>query len=165
MKKTCSLIESRLLAAERALLALFLGLLIALSVLQVILRGVFSSGWVWADLLLRHLILLIALLGAGTASAEGKQFAIDGLSRLLTGRSKAAAALAAQTFTLGVCLLLAHAALRFARDEFAAGRTLLSIGGFELPQWVFAAAVPAGFLLLALHSALQALCSISDVKA
>ncbi|MFA6029464.1 MAG: TRAP transporter small permease [Elusimicrobiota bacterium] len=157
MTETLRKTERRLADAERLLLTALVVVLVTLSFLQVVLRGVFSAGLLWADVFLRHLVLLIGFLGASTAAAEGKQFAVDAAARALPEKARRAAAFLAHGFAAVVAALLSCAAARFALSEFRAGGTLFSVSGLDIPQWPFAAGLPAGFALLALHHLLRAL--------
>ena len=87
---------------EEAVLALLLGAMIVLASLQILLRGAFGSGLAWADPLLRVLVLWVGLLGAVTASREGRQITVDVLSRLLSERARAAVGAITGLFTAGV---------------------------------------------------------------
>ncbi len=93
---------------EEAVLALLLGAMIVLSSLQILLRGVFDSGIAWADPMLRALVLWVGLLGAVTASRGGRQITVDVISRLLSGRVRAAAGAVTSLFTAGVAGVLAY---------------------------------------------------------
>ena len=130
--------------------------LVLMSFLQVALRSLFSSGILWADTLLRHLVLWVAFLGAGLAAASDRQFALDLSSRFLKGRIKSAVLLACHCFTVAACIFLARASILFFREEYAQGGALFSAGGFRVPAWAFELILPAGFALLALHYLIKA---------
>jgi TRAP-type C4-dicarboxylate transport system permease small subunit len=149
-------IERGLLALERALLSALLVVLVVLSFLQVVLRGGFSAGLFWADVFLRHLVLLIGFLGAGVAVAEGKMFSFDAAAHVLKGRLKRTAALLVNLFAAAASAALASAAWRFFLDEYRSKGVLFSAFGISVPQWVFVACVPFGFALIALHHLLRA---------
>jgi len=149
-------LERGLLALERILLSALLVVLVALSFLQVVLRGGFSAGLPWADVFLRHLVLLIGFLGAGVAVAEGKMFSFDAASHVLKGRLRRAAALLVNLFAAAASAALASAAWRFFLDEYRAKGVLFEAFGVCVPQWVFVACVPFGFALVALHHLLRA---------
>lgn len=157
-------LERGLLAAERAVLTALLVALVVLSFVQVVLRGGFSAGLLWADIFLRHLVLLIGFLGAGVAVAEGKMFSFDAASHVLRGGLKRAAGLLAHLFAAGASAALAAAAWRFYLEEYRSKSVLFTALGLEVPQWVFAAAVPFGFALLALHHLLQAACPREEAR-
>jgi len=156
--------QRALLAAERALLCALLLVLVGLSFLQVILRGAFSAGLLWADVFLRHLVLLIGFLGAATAIAEGKMFSFDAAGLALKGRSRQAALLLGQAFGACVSALLAAAAWVFFLNECRRGSTLFVVGVFPVPSWLSAGAVPFGFALAAAHYLLKAAASAAALS-
>ena len=150
-------IESALLAAEKWGLCALLAVMISLSFLQVVLRGFFSAGLLWADTFLRHLVVWACFLGAALAAGEEKHFAFDALSRLLTGTARRAARLAVSLACAAVCAWLACASWSFFADEFRSDGALFSVASMTVPAWTFALAYPAGFILLSVHYAIKAL--------
>lgn len=148
--------ERRLAALEQRLLAALLLVMVSLSFLQVALRGLFSGGFLWADTLLRNLVLWAAFLGACLAAADGKQFAMDAAERVMTERTRAAVHLLLHVLTAAVCAAMAAAAWTFLLQEKEGGAILLNIGAWHIPGWLFEVILPAGFALLAAHYALKA---------
>ena len=57
--------------------------LIILGGLQIILRNVFHSGLLWADPLMRHIVLWLGCLGAALATTSARHINIDVFSRAL----------------------------------------------------------------------------------
>jgi TRAP-type C4-dicarboxylate transport system permease small subunit len=68
---------------EDWLLILMLSAMVILAVAQILFRNVFDSGIVWADPLLRTLVLWVALSGAVIATRTNNHIRIDILSRYL----------------------------------------------------------------------------------
>lgn len=130
---------------ENLLLCMLLLLMVALAVWQIVARNVFDGGFLWADEFLRLLLLWLGLAGAVVASGEGKQIKIDVLSRFLPGRFAALSELVTALFTVVVCALCAWHAGRFMLMERAFGSTLLG----QVPAWIFQAAIPLAFGLIA----------------
>ena len=56
---------------------------VSLALLQIFLRNVFGFGFMWAESLLKILVLWIALLGAMVATRENQHIKIDLLGRFL----------------------------------------------------------------------------------
>jgi len=157
-------LAGRVLSAERLLQKAEIALLVTailgmtgLGFLQIVLRKVFSTGLLWADPLLRYLVLWMGFLGAAVAAAQDKHFGADVAERLLTGRAKTIAQLVSHVFTATVCAFLARAAMAFMRDEFAAKATAFSIGSLHVPTSWVEIILPAGFILLFVHYLLRAL--------
>lgn len=154
--KTLISVERFLLAAEKGLLIVFVLVMVALSFLQVVLRGAFAGGFLWADTFLRHLVLWLGFIGAAVAAGENKQFAMDAAARAFTGRLKAGLEVLACLFTAAVCAIMAKASWVFLIEEMNTGGVLFSIGeDLHAPIWYFEIILPAGFLLLLVHYLLK----------
>ena len=124
--------------AEDAVLALLLIAMIVLATLQIALRNGFDSGLIWADELLRLMVLWVALTGAIAASRADKQISINVLSRFLPARIRLAVRVVVDLFTAFICGLLAWHAGRFVYAAWEYEDTLL--GG--LPAWWFEVILP-----------------------
>ena len=68
---------------EGVLFCLILGIMIAFSGLQVVLRNFFHTGVLWVDPLVRTLVLWLAVLGALTATSYARHLHIDVVHRSL----------------------------------------------------------------------------------
>ena len=125
-------------ACEAAFLAALLAAMLALSFVQILLRNVIHTGWVWVDPMLRHLLLWIGFVGALLATRMDQHINVDAVSRLLSPRVRRVArtftALAAAT----VCLFLMEATRAFVVDEAGAGTT----GVLDVPTWCLIAIMP-----------------------
>jgi len=132
---------------EEAVLALLLGAMIVLSSLQILLRGVFDSGISWADPMLRVLVLWVGLMGAVTASREGRQITVDVISRLLSGRARAAVGVVTSLFTAGVAGVLAYHGTRFVASE----HEFASVAFSGIPAWALESVIPFAFAAIALR--------------
>ncbi|MBI5240203.1 MAG: TRAP transporter small permease [Elusimicrobia bacterium] len=147
--------ESVLLGLQSAVLVAVLLFLVVMSFLQVALRQLFGGGFLWCDTLLRHLVLWVGFLGAARAAAEEKHFAFEALTEHLPARLHGPAAAAARLAAVAVSLLLAEASWSFMLEERASGAALFTAGELTVPAWPFAAILPIGFLLAALHTGLR----------
>lgn len=147
--------ESFLLGLQSAVLVAVLLFLVGMSFLQVALRQFFGGGILWCDTLLRHLVLWVGFLGAARAAAEEKNFAFEALTEHLPARLHRPAAALARLTAVVVALLLAGASWSFMLEERASGVSLFTAGELAVPGWPFAAILPAGFFLVALHTALR----------
>jgi TRAP-type C4-dicarboxylate transport system permease small subunit len=130
---------------ESSILVLLLTSMILLASLQIILRNFFDSGFVWADEVLRILLLWIAMFGAVAASRENRQIAIDVLSRFLPGRWNSFAMTLVQFFTAGVAGLIAWHSYRFVNDSRIYEDLLMG----DWPAWLFQSVIPLCFALMA----------------
>jgi TRAP-type C4-dicarboxylate transport system permease small subunit len=132
---------------EEAALALLLGAMIVLSSLQILLRSVFDGGIAWADPMLRVLVLWVGLLGAVTASREGRQITVDVISRLLSGRVRAAVGAVTSLFTAGVSGVLAYHGTRFVASE----HEFASVAFSGIPAWALESVIPFAFAAITLR--------------
>ncbi len=140
-------IEKNLVKAETGFLVLFFGAMIILSFLQVILRNFFGTGLLWADTLVRHLVIWVGFMGAAIATHEGRHISIDALTKFFSPRWKAVSQILTSLFAIVVCYYLADAALVFLRDEQASGSDLV----LSIPTWVALIVIPTGYGLMAIH--------------
>ncbi len=144
---------------EETLLCLLLTAMILLACLQILLRTVFASGFVWADPLLRYLVLWAGLFGAAVATREGKHIAIDVASYLLPTRFQPWLHLVLDLFAAVVCGVLAYAAVVFVINEASfGGRTLLTI-----PAWAFNLAFPLAFALISCRFLVRAVSDLATL--
>jgi TRAP-type C4-dicarboxylate transport system permease small subunit len=137
--------------AENALLIAMLALMVGLAAAQILFRNFFDISIFGADQMLRLLVLWVALLGAVTASREGKHIHVDAIARWLPGRVKPGVEALTDLFTVVVCLLLSWQALRFIQSARESGE--MAFGA--LPVWVSALILPLGFMLIALRYGLR----------
>jgi TRAP-type C4-dicarboxylate transport system permease small subunit len=161
-------VERWLTRAEEAATVALLVFMVGMAFLQVVLRNVFSSphlGWLqsilraigfsggilWAEILLKNLVLWVGLLGAMLAASADKQFAMDVAHRVLSGRMKIVVASICNIFAAAVSGVLAWAALDFWRQEFEEHKPLFKIGSLGVQTWILDLILPGGFLLLAIH--------------
>lgn len=142
-----------------ALLALMIGLAFA----SVALRR-FGLGLLWGETLLKQLVLLTAFLGAALAAAEEKHFAWEAGHMGAPEAAKPWLRLVASLAAAVISAFLFEAGRRFALEERAAAAVLMTVGSTPVPAWPFSAAIPAGFLLVALHSLFKAVDSLWDLK-
>ncbi len=132
---------------EETVLCLTLAVMIGLACLQIVLRSVFSSGLLWADPLLRYLVLWSGLLGAAMATSRGKHIALDVVGYLLPERFQPWVLLCTHLFSSTIAGWLTYAALLFIRSEAAYGGP----GLFGLSTWVWNLVFPFTFLLIAVR--------------
>ena len=153
----------RLLTVDRALVrietvfvVLFLGMMVLLAFLQVILRNLFDTGLLWADPVVRHLVLWVGFAGAAIASSEDRHIAIDALSKFLPERLKHGVRILTNLFAIAVCLFLADAAYTLFADELEYGGTIF----LDLPSWVGVVVLLPGYLLMVFHFAVRLIRSL-----
>ena len=129
---------------EEILLSLILISMILLACTQIFLRTVMSSGLLWADPLLRYLVLWSGLLGAVAATGQGKHIALDVLSRKMPKSIAPWVNLATLLFCCLASAGLAWAGVIFIQGELEFG----SAGPLSLPLWFWNSIFPAAFSLI-----------------
>ncbi len=133
---------------EVGILGLLLGTLIVLGGLQIVLRNFFHGGLLWADPLMRHIVLWLGCLGAALATTSARHINIDIFSRLLPDnikpwqRTLVYGATALTTFMLGV------SAFRLVLDERSYG----DIAFGPVPVWLLQLVLPIAFFLISYRS-------------
>ena len=140
----------RLSAFDEWLASGALALMLVIPLLEIILRPLFGQGIENAPLLVQHLGLVLAMFGA--LLAERGQH-LSSLGSGLAGAKNPLLRLGAQHFARAssalLCGMLAQASWTFVASEMDAPREL----AYGLPGWVIQAAMPLGFLLLAIKIA------------
>ena len=129
-------------AVEDALLVLLLSAMMLLAVGQIGLRIFFDSGLLWADELLKILVLWIALVASVAAARGRRHLRIDVLSRYVPHRYARIPELLVDLFAAGICGFIAWHSLQF---------ILLSMGDtvlVDIPSWVAQGILPVAFLLM-----------------
>ncbi len=130
---------------EELLLALLLTAMAGISFIQIFLRLFFDSGLIWADPLLRYLVVWGGLLGAMLAVSRGKHISMDLSEYLLPAKILAPLRLLIQLFSFCVCAFLTYASWLFLRSEMEFGGTFL----FQLPSWIWNLIFPFAFAVMA----------------
>ncbi len=157
--KIFTFIDTVLNKAEGFLLVVLLTIMIVLSFAQVILRNVLGEGLLWADILLRHLVLWIGFLGASLAVSHQRHIGIDALTRALSGRYQLAARVVTNLFAAAMCYVLFDASRSFLAFEIEDSRPLV----FNIPEWYSELIIPVGFGLLMVHFLVRVAVTSRDV--
>jgi TRAP-type C4-dicarboxylate transport system permease small subunit len=133
---------------EVTFIGLLLAGLIGLGVLQIVLRNFFQSGLLWADPLMRHIVLWLGCLGAALATAHLRHINIDVFTRLLPARLRPVRRGIIYTATAVAAFVLGIAALRLVSDEREYG----DIAFGSLQTWMLQIVLPFAFFLIAYRS-------------
>lgn len=135
-------------AAENASLVLLLTAMMLLAVGQIVLRLVFSIGFVWTDELISLLVLWIALIASIAAARSNRHLRIDLLSHFVPERFARYPRIIVDAFASMVCGLLAWHSIRFVELFFE--DTVLT----DFPAWIAYAVLPVSMVLMAYRFAL-----------
>ncbi len=138
---------------EDMLLVVLLSSMIILASLQIVLRNFFEFGLVWADPLLRVMVLWLGLIGATVASRGNKHIKIDLLSRYFHSTSNLRIQAVVSMFTAGVCLIIAWHGARWIRLEYIDEM----IGFAGIPAWLLEIIIPLSCALIGIRYGLISL--------
>ncbi len=132
---------------EDIFLAVMLTTMILLAGWQILQRNIIGGGMIWADELLRLLVLWLGLLGAMAASRDNRHVAIDLLLRFLPKKFKPPVQILLHLFTSAVCGTLAFYSYKFVLMEQEYQTEVLT----GLPAWWFELILPIGFGMMCLR--------------
>ena len=132
--------------SEEITLCLLLATMIFIACLQIVLRTFFASGLLWADGLLRYLVLWCGLIGAVSATGQGKHIALDIFGQRIPAPFKPWLTLLTHLFCVVTGAGLTWAACRFLTGEIEFGGS----GPLSLPLWFWNAIFPLAFGLITL---------------
>jgi len=139
-----------LISLEKVLVISSLFLLLAFSLIQIVARNFFETGFPSLDVISRHLVLYVAFLGAALITEDQRHIKIDFLTHFFTVQQKNMMQRPLGILAALVCGVFAWHASRFWFDEWR----------FSSAQdsWIalLALILPVGFSLIALHFTLLA---------
>lgn len=138
-------------ALEISIIALLLGTLIFLGCLQIFLRNFFHRGIIWADPLMRHIVLWLGCLGGVMATSRIRHISIDVLTRILSGRARNVRDKIVYLATALASSVLGMAALKLVIDERAFGEKAF----LGISVWVLQIILPIAFFLVTYRSLLN----------
>ena len=133
-------------------MAILLGTMIFMVILQIILRNFFSTGITGGAEMVRHLVLWIAFLGAAMAAREVKHIRIDVALRILTPRWRTFAEALTGLFTVLVCGILMYAAIQFNIMDYHSGTV---IAFFDTRVWLLELIIPIGYFIVMIWFAVR----------
>jgi TRAP-type C4-dicarboxylate transport system permease small subunit len=138
---------------EVGVLAALLAALVVFGCLQIVLRNFFHRGIIWADPLMRHIVLWIGCLGGALATSKMRHISIDVFTRLLPRRARRVRDRVVYFATFLAALVLGLATLKLVADERAFGEKAF----LGIDTWVLQAILPAAFILMAYRSLVNAM--------
>ena len=138
---------------DTALVLLLCGMML-LAVGQIVLREIFATGFVWADELVKLMLLWLAMVGSVAASRDDRHIRIDALSHLFPPLAVRLTRIVVDTFAAVVAAVIAWHAFRYVRlIDIEFGETIL----IDTPAWIAHAIVPLAFLLISYRFAVLVL--------
>jgi TRAP-type C4-dicarboxylate transport system permease small subunit len=136
---------------ENGVIASLVIFLVVFSLVQIILRNFFSTGFIWGDSLLRQIVLWVSLLGAARAAAENKHIQIDLLPKLLPAAPARVLGIVSNLFAMVVSGILLYASIIFVENEMLSGTMAFS----DFPNWWLETAFPLSFALMTMRFGFQ----------
>jgi TRAP-type C4-dicarboxylate transport system permease small subunit len=133
---------------EIGVLALLLATLVFFGCLQIVLRNFFHRGIIWADPLMRHVVLWIGCLGGALATSKMRHISIDVLTRFLPKRARVVRDRVVYFATSLAALALGLAALKLVADERSFGEKAF----LDIDTWMLQAILPVAFFMIAYRS-------------
>ena len=130
---------------EDGLLVALTAVMVVVAVAQIVLRNLLSVTLLWADPLVRMLVLWTAFLGALVAVREDRHIRIDAALRLLSAPHRRYVDVVVNLCCAAVCGLLAVIAVDFVHEEYLYGMR----GALEMPNWVLQLVFPVAFAVMA----------------
>ena len=129
---------------ENIALVAMLGGMIVLAFGQIVLREVFETGFVWADELIKLMVLWLAMIGAVAASRDDRHIRIDVLSQVLPDSVTKYSRMLVDAFAAVVSAVVAWQAWRYLQLEIEFEDQVL----IDTPAWIAHVIVPLAFALI-----------------
>ncbi len=129
---------------ETILLVALLSSIMLLAVGQIVLREVFNTGFVWADELIKLMVLWLAMVGSIAACRDNRHIRIDALSHILPQLAVEVTRVLVDLFAAAVCGIIAWHTWRYLQVEIEYADTVL----ISVPAWIAHSVLPAAFLLI-----------------
>jgi C4-dicarboxylate transporter DctQ subunit len=115
-----------------------------LAVGQIVLREVFGTGFVWADELVKLMVLWLAMVGSIAAARDNRHIRIDALSHILPELAIKLTRILVDIFAAAVCAVIAWHTYRYLQLEIEFEDTVL----INTPAWIAHVIVPLAFALI-----------------
>ncbi|MEW6535018.1 MAG: TRAP transporter small permease [Candidatus Auribacterota bacterium] len=142
---------------EKLLLTIMLAAMIVVQITQIIMRNISDTGLLAADLIVRHFILWVALVGASLTTYYRSHIKIDLVNRFVPKKAQRWLAIITDFMAMAVCIWLTKAGYAFLIDEYQYGGNL--VGSF--PRWVILIVIPLWFGVISFRFAV---CILHDFR-
>ena len=108
---------------------------------NVILRYIFSSSWVWTEELTRYLIAWATFVGAACCVTEGSDITIDSIISLLSQKGKRALSIVTTIISILFMVMFILTSIQMTVRSWQHGQMATSM---KLPIWVVYLSMPVG---------------------
>jgi C4-dicarboxylate transporter DctQ subunit len=133
---------------EEWIMAFLLGFMTLLTFVQVVLRYVFNSGWVWSLEATTYAFAWLVLIGMSYGVRTQSHIAVDIFTNLLPAKIKKVVALLAIAICVVYCGLMISGSYAFVEGLYKLGNYARDI---HAPKWLLTAMMPLGFAILTLR--------------
>jgi len=121
--------------------------MLGIAFFQVVMRNIYDVGYIWADIMVRVLVLWVGLLGATVATSEGRHLSIDVVTKFLPARLTKIIHVVTWSFALTVCALLARASFGYIEMQKLSNEPAI----FGIPVHITEIIIPIAFVLISFH--------------
>lgn len=118
--------------------------MIVLAVGQIVLREIFSTGIIWADELLKIMVLWLAMVGSIAACRDDRHIRIDAVSHLFPEWLTKITRVLVDVFAAIVCGVIAWQSWRYLQIEIEFEDLVL----VSTPAWIAHIVLPLAFALI-----------------
>ncbi|RLB36534.1 MAG: hypothetical protein DRH20_09540 [Deltaproteobacteria bacterium] len=155
MDRTLRVADRILLSLEGGLIFLFLPVMVILTFLQVLLRGLYThAGFQWANALMGHLdwsdplvrllVLWVTFAGASLVTRDHRHIKIDLLASILPSRWLPLRDMVLSLVGAVICGLMVKVGFGYVHMEMEFGETLF----LNIPAWAGQIILPGGFAMI-----------------
>lgn len=142
--KAFKFIEKMIVGLNMGIVVISLLTMIILGFIQIILRNCFDSGLIWADIIIRNLVLWLGFAGAVVATSKGRHIAIGALVRFVPDGIARVVHIIVSIASAVICFFLTYASIQFVKFEIEAESILYG----NIPLWISELIIPATFCFL-----------------
>ena len=137
---------SRILSRlEELLIAWLLGFMTLLTFVQVVLRYVFNSGWVWSLEATTYSFAALVLVGMAYGVRTQAHIAVDIVTRKLPAMPANFVRITAISICIVYALLMLYGSSIFVSSLYTLGNMARDV---PAPKWLLTMTMPLGFILL-----------------
>jgi len=157
--KIIHLIENYINKIEAFFLVLSLITMVLLAFLQVVLRNIFSTGFLWADTFLRYLVVWVGFFGAAMATKEERHISIEIFTKFVSPIKKKIISIITSLFAIIVCYYMVVASLQFLFVSLPEDVVVFE----TIPLSYFMSIIPIGFILMIFHFVIRIITKIESI--
>lgn len=140
---------------EEIMFSVILIVMILIGLAPILMRYFGMMSFSWTESLSQHMVLWIALLGAGTAIRERTSISIDVIPHLLGPRKQIFLRAITELISAVICGILVWISFNYVRSILEFDRETVAF--LKVPEWLLSTVMPFGFFLLTLRLLIAAI--------